>query len=273
MVRLKRQKVRSRKDRDVAKANLKIFFKVLIAVILVGSIGYAFVNIRHLFLETDYFIVKAIEVKVVNNKGELLRTDRLKELADIKIEGMNIFSVDLEDLRNAITETYPEYKNVIVRRIMPNRLIARVELRKAVAQVHLDRYYLVDDEGVFTGDVKNLPESGIPVISGLGSGLTKINISYLKGPARDRLNNALFIIKGMSEIKGLSGYNLKMVDLSDPGNLSLFLEGSDIEIKIGNSDFKERLETLSALLAQLGKELKKFKYIDLRFEDPIVSPR
>ena len=46
-----------------------------------------------------------------------------------------------------------------------------------------------------------------------------------------------------------------------------------MEIKIGKSDFRERLKVLSTVFEQLGSDIDKFNYIDLRFEDPIIGPR
>ena len=71
----------------------------------------------------------------------------------------------------------------------------------------------------------------------------------------------------------MAAYILKVVDIADPGNLSFFFDDVNIEIKIGNEDFRNRLDVLVTVLEQISMDIDKFKYIDLRFEDPIIGPR
>jgi cell division septal protein FtsQ len=86
----------------------------------------------------------------------------------------------------------------------------------------------------------------------------------------------LFLIDALSQNKKLSKYQIKTIDIADTRNISFFLSAKNaekVEIKIGDGEFNKRLDVLATVLEQLSKDIERVKYIDLRFEDPIVGPR
>lgn len=276
MVELKRQKVRFRRKK--ANVNRKPSYsfkgitKFLISVTLLGAIGMGLVKFKSMFLDADYFLVKTVDVKLYD-EGGTLRTFFLSEIENEEIKGRNIFFIDLNEFKQKIEISHPEFKDIVIRRLLPDKLILQAKLRKSVAQIRSDRYYLVDKEGVLLPDVKNFPVSNLPIIAGIGSNLAKIQSSKFSDFEKDKLDKVLGFIHEIGLIEGLSGYRLKILDITDPGNLSFYFEDMNVEIKIGNTDFHNRLELLTTLLNQLGSDSARFKYIDLRFEDPIVGPR
>ena len=181
--------------------------------------------------------------------------------------------MDLNDLKQRIEVSHPEFKDIVVRRLLPNKLIAEANLRRAIAQLRSDRYYFVDEEGVLLPEVVNFPDPDLPIITGIGVNLARLQTSKFSDFEKQKLDKALGLITEMNAIEQLQERKLKSVDITDPGNLSFFLAEANVEIKIGNADFSNRLSTLVTLLDQLGSEIGSFKYIDLRFEDPIVGPR
>ena len=276
MVKIKKQKVRFRKRRmetpqKPRRSRLRSFVQFFFAALVVGGIGIALVSFKYMFLETGYFVVKAIDVKL-QDVGST-RSLSFTEVGDETVIGANIFFIDLKEFKKKVEVSHTEFKDVIVRRVLPNKLIIEAELRKPIAQIRSDRYYFVDKEGAMLPDVKNFPDPDLPIISGIGVNLAKVKPYNFTKLERDRIGKALAIIKGMRDIEGLQALKLKSVDVTDPGNLSFFLERSNVEIKIGNSDFKKRLGVLATLLEQVGSDVDSFRYIDLRFEDPIIGPR
>ena len=276
MVKIKKQKVRFRKRRietpqKLRRPRLRSFAQFFLAALVVGGVGIALISLKYMFLETGYFVVKTINVKL-RDAGST-RSLPFSEFSNETVIGANIFFIDLDEFKRKVETSHTEFKDVIVKRILPNKLIIEAQLRKPIAQIRSDRYYFVDKEGVMLPDVKNFPDPDLPIISGIGVNLAKVkpyNFTKLEG---DRISKALGIIKGMRDIEGFQALKLKSVDVTDPGNLSFFLERSDVEIKIGNSDFEKRLRVLATLLEQVGPDVDNFRYIDLRFEDPIIGPR
>ena len=66
----------------------------------------------------------------------------------------------------------------------------------------------------------------------------------------------------------LNDHTLTKVDISDYRNIAFFIEDG-LEIKIGNSNFKERLGQLTKTLASIVVDKDEIKYIDLRFDDVV----
>ena len=277
MVKIKKQKIRFRKKKTDAsqkparRIGFKSFFKFLIAVLLVGSVGFAFVSVKYMFTEIGYFVVKNVNVRLSDNGA--IRNLSFTDTGENAVIGANIFFIDLNKFKDEIEKSHTEFKDIVVRRLLPNKLIVEAELRRAIAQISSDRYYFVDREGVLLPNVKNFPEPGTPIITGIGINLAKIKPYNFSRFEKDKIDKALEIIIEMENIEELSQIKLKSVDIADPGNISFFMEDASVEIKIGNEDFPKRLKVLATLIEQVGADINNFKYIDLRFEDPIIGPR
>ncbi|NQT75464.1 MAG: FtsQ-type POTRA domain-containing protein [Candidatus Omnitrophica bacterium] len=275
MVKLKKQKVRTKKRITFSqkpKIRLKGIAKFLLLVLAIAAVATGLAGLKYMFVDSDYFMIKGVDVKLYDESGSL-REIFLNEIDGEEIKGTNIFMVDLNTLKEKLEASHSEYKDVVVRRLLPNKVIVKAGLRKAVAQIRSDRYYFVDREGVLLPDVKNFPDANLPIIIGMGVNLARVQASGISDFEKDNLDKALRLINEMQAIDELSGQTLKVVDITDPGNLTFSFEGTNVEIKIGNSDFSKRLNVLTTLLDQLGQDINEFKYIDLRFEDPIVGPR
>ncbi|MBU1061917.1 MAG: cell division protein FtsQ/DivIB [Candidatus Omnitrophica bacterium] len=275
MIRARRQRLSFRKKKmrvsQKSPVNIKAMGKFLIVIALVTMLGVGLVRLKYMFVDSEYFMIKEVVVTLYDEDGSE-KTLPFDEIADQRIEGTSIFFVDLSDFKEKVVLLHPEFKDVVVRRVLPNKLIVQVILRKAVLQIRSDRYYFVDREGVLLPDVKNFPDPNLPIITGIGINLAKIQTSRFSRFEKDRLSKALSLIEDMRDIKELQEFKLKMVDITDPGNLSFYIDKVDVEIKIGNADFRNRLKVLATVLSQFSSDINNFKYIDLRFEDPIVGP-
>ena len=275
MVRIKRQKIQPHKKKKEteprAKRNFKGVFKIILWTVLVACIGVGIVAFQYMFVDSDLFNVKGLDVRFYDDKN-VLRRGSSGGIEDKRVLGANIFLVDLNDLKERIEAAHPELRDIVVRRALPDRLIIQARQRLAVAQVYGDRLYSIDKDGVFLPYANNSVEGDIPLISGI----------RVAGPARssavqkERIKKALFLIDALSVNKKLLMYRIKTVDISDIRNISFFLSAKDaekVEIKIGDGEFNKRLDVLATIMEQLGQDIGRVKYIDLRFEDPIVGPR
>ncbi|MBU1853917.1 MAG: cell division protein FtsQ/DivIB [Candidatus Omnitrophica bacterium] len=275
MIRARRQRLSFRKKKmrvsQKSLVNIKAMSKFLIVIALVTMLGVGLVRLKYMFVDSEYFMIKEVVVTLYDEDGSE-KTLPFDEIADQRIEGTSIFFIDLSDFKEKVVLLHPEFKDIVVRRVLPNKLIVQAILRKAVLQIRSDRYYFVDREGVLLPDVKNFPDPNLPIITGIGINLAKIQTSKFSRFEKDRLSKALSLIEDMRDIKELQEFKLKMVDITDPGNLSFYIDKVDVEIKIGNTDFRNRLKVLATVLSQFSSDINNFKYIDLRFEDPIVGP-
>lgn len=273
MVKIKKQKVRPHKrkkeTRPGAKRNFKGVIKFILWTILVALIGAGIVTFQYMFADSDSFTVKGLDVRFYDEKN-VLRKVNFSGIEDKDALGANIFLVDLKSFKDRLELKHPELRDIVVRRELPNRLIVQARRRKPAAQVYGDRPYFIDKDGVFLNDVKNSGED-VPLITGI-----RASPARRSSIQNEKINKALFLIYALSANRKLSGYRIKTIDISDSRNISFFLNANDadkVEIKIGEGEFNKRLDVLATVMEQLGKDIDRVRYIDLRFEDPIVGPR
>ena len=275
MVKIKKQKVHPHKKKKEVqprgKRNFKGVFKIIFWTVLVAGIGAGIVLFQYMFVDSNLFNVKGLDIRFYDEKNVLRRVDS-GEIKDKDVLGANIFLVDLKNFKERIEADHPELRDIVVRRALPDRLIVQARQRLAVAQVYGDRMYSIDKDGVFLLYANSSAEENIPLISGIRVASPVRNSSVQK----EKISKALFLIDALTANKKLSKFQIKTIDIADSHNISFFLSAKDaekVEIKIGDSEFNKRLDVLATVLEQLGQDIGKVKYIDLRFEDPIVGPR
>ncbi|MFH1479083.1 MAG: cell division protein FtsQ/DivIB [Candidatus Omnitrophota bacterium] len=274
MVKPKGQKINFRKRKSLPKekrpVNVMGFLKFFFILFIVGIIGVALASFQYMFVDSEYFLIKEGTIKLHDGSG-FLKDLSIGEIDNKGVLGKNIFFVDIQSLKNKIESLHPEFKDIAIRRLLPNKIIVKAILRKPAAQVRSDRYYLVDREGVFLNDVRNFPDPGLTIITGLIGNFAKKESLNFTQFEKEKLDKALAIINEMSSDNNLSAYKLRHIDVTDPGNISFVLDLSGLEIKIGKSGFNNRLKMLATVLGEIGDDIDEFRYIDLRFEDPIIG--
>lgn len=249
-----------------------LLFKLIIGVIVLFASGLAVSRARKFLNSPGNFQVKDIIVA----KGGV------KELAYLK--GRNILEIDLKKETRRIALFHPEYKKIRIFKLLPDRLFFDFVKRKPIAYVKLYRYFCVDDERMFFDVADQSLTTGLPVILGLE---TKIF-----GPKAGRqydvkeLTLALDIIKALNKTKILKDYRIKTVNVANPANASFFLQVPflardilkgpvaapiELELRIGQNDIFNKVGLLGALLIDIGDDLGKIKYIDLRFKEPVIN--
>lgn len=257
--------------------------KLIIFIIIFLATGFIIGHIGKTLKNSDYFKIKDILV----SKGESGEFFYLK--------GQNIFNIDLRRESGYISEIYPTYKKIRLIRVLPNRIFVDFIRRQPLGLIKLYRYFSVDEDQVLfdvTGELQEIDlyhpytkGRDLPVILGLE---TKIF-----GPKVGKKYNirelmlALNIIKELNSNRALKDYKFKTVDVTNPTSASLFLQvplqlsdfskrraaaGQEgLEVKIGQYDVKNKINTLSTLLTQIKNELNNIKYIDLRFKEPVIK--
>lgn len=125
---------------------------ILILVVTAGTVFAAVQGAQivfdKLFAENDRFLIENIDVR---SDGRM-RVEHVRDYAHVA-EGMNLFAVDLEDVRNSL-EVVPLVNSVEVRRRLPDTLEVRIRERIGVARLGDEStgYPLsMDREGVVLG--------------------------------------------------------------------------------------------------------------------------
>ena len=184
--------------------------------------------------------------------------------------GENLIHLDLVNVQQVIKRNHPEYKEVRVRRVLPDRVEILLKRRTPVAQAAFSRFVQVDKDRVILPGSSATPFRNLPILE--GAPLPKLGLFV--GATLDDANTqkALRLMEVIKRSQILRKHQLTKIDIGDPKNFSLVVDQS-IEIKIGTNHFIERLKILDQTLRTLALDADKIHYIDLRFDDVVVGPR
>lgn len=207
------------------------------------------------------------EVRILN-VGSMTQ-DQSFQFCELK-PGENLITLDLIGVQEVIKRKHPEFKEVRVRRVLPNRVEVNVRRRTPVAQAALSKYIQIDKDMVILPGSSGTPFKNLTIIEGSRPPKLGIRVGApVDDPAAKKALRLAEIVKRSSILKN---HVLTKVDISDPANLLLVIDG-DIEIRIGGSHFIERLKILDQTLKTVELDRAKIRYIDLRFDDVVVGPR
>lgn len=239
------------------KRESKIGIRITFFLIVLSAIYLSFKLLSNFLWTAEYFNIKTI---IVNDKNIDLS----------HLLGKNIFSINLNGEAQKILFTYPNYNKISVVRYLPNCIKVGLKKREAIAYIRLYRYFAVDSEAVLFNLDNNEPMNpNLPVISGLETKIfaPKSGKEYY---GIKELALSLDLIKEIKAIRGLKEYRIKKIDASTAARLSFYIL-ENIEIKTGESDISHKLRLLNSILTQLGSDLNRIKYIDLRFKEPVIK--
>jgi cell division septal protein FtsQ len=184
--------------------------------------------------------------------------------------GENLIHLDLVNVQQVIKKNHPEFKEVRVRRVLPNRVEILLKRRTPAAQALFSRYVQVDKDMVVLPGSSTAPFRNLTILEGAPLPRTGLFVgTTLNDGTTQKALRLMDVIKRSGVLKK---HVLTKIDIGDPKNFSLFVDGT-IEIKIGNSHFIERLRILDQTLRTLELDPAHIRYIDLRFDDVVVGPR
>lgn len=212
--------------------------------------------------------VLRVEKISVRGNERLSKEEVLSTLSGLV--GESLVWTDLEVWRQRLLKT-SWIRDVAMRRMLPSTVEVVVSERMpvAVGRVH-GELYLVDETGVIID--RYGPEHAdfdLPIVDGLTVQTTGDGSTL--DPARAAL--AARVI-GALNVKPQIGSRLSQVDVTDPHNASVILNGDTAVIRLGEDQFLSRLESYLDLAAALREQVAEIDYVDLRFDNRIyVRPR
>lgn len=181
----------------------------------------------------------------------------------------SIFRIDLDAVRQALQKEQPTVEIQEVRRVFPNHLVAFVRVRRMIAQVRIEKaYYPVSEDGVVTAGrgAAPLPDLPILLLDGL-RGSSKAGGS-IEHPSFWKAAQLLDVLQRQGGIAGHRASSIK----TRGEDITLFLD-SGLEIRFSTQHIESSWQQLLELMIQKPKILREARYIDLRFEDPVIARR
>jgi cell division septal protein FtsQ len=173
-------------------------------------------------------------------------------------------------VQQAIKTRHPEFREVYVHRVLPNRIEVLLKRRTPVAQASFSRFVQMDRDMVLLPGSSPAPFKNLTVIE--GSPIPREGLAVgatLNDPATKR---AYLLMDEIKKANLLRNHFLSKISIADPNNILLFVDQT-IEIRIGNDHLRERLKILDQTLKSVELDSSKIRYIDLRFDDVVIGPR
>lgn len=225
----------------------------IVALVVVGTWSMATLIVGAPALQVGHITVRG---------NERLSTGEVLALVD-ELRGKNILTVRLAEWRERIL-TSPWVEDATIRRVLPSTLEISVHERRPMGIGRLGTaLYLVDPRGVIVDEYgPNYADIDLPIIDGL-SGRGPRTTGLIDPPRAEFAARVLSALEAKPElIKRVS-----QVDVADVHNAIVILDGDTALLRLGESDFAERLQQYIDLAPALHARIETIDYVDLRFDE------
>jgi len=191
--------------------------------------------------------------------------------------GKNLWAVDLGGVAEELRRQQPWLKEVRVVRQLPDTLQIDAVPRQPAAQVRLDLggWSPVDQEGVIPPWGSREPASGLVRLVGFQPSAGTLRVGA--DDANERLQLALRVLAVLQRAPTSIARRVTELDVTDPQQIRFFLslsDGAEVEVRCGaEADLATHLNRLQAVLKVIRRRSLAVRYIDLRFQEPVIGPR
>jgi cell division septal protein FtsQ len=184
--------------------------------------------------------------------------------------GRSILTANLDAARRRLLES-PWIADATLRRVLPSTIEIQVVERRPMGISRLgSRLYLMDRTGTVIDEFgPRYREFDLPIIDGL------VRSPKSGKPAIDetRAGLAARVIDAVAPRRAIAR-RLSQIDVSDPHDVTVLLDGDPALLRLGEERFLERLQAYVEVAGALRERVPEIDYIDLRFDDRVfVKPR
>ena len=253
--------MKKRNKRD----NKKIlpYVKYFLIILFVTAVGFIFYqNTIDYLRNTRLFFIKTIIYDPTLPFSESREITRFK--------GKSIFDIDVESLQTRLRSQYPQVAYLKVVKRFPDQLIVLAKKRNPVAHVLVNgRDYIVDMDGVVIPHFGD-QDSQLPVIRGLRLDRDPARIGFkLKS---QNLPVALKILNAYRALPFFAAYPVQRVEMENLSKIHLVI-GRNLDIIVDKDRIQDKLKNLELIFTQGKLDLSTVKYIDLRFNEPVLGKK
>lgn len=204
----------------------------------------------------------ALQVARITVDGnERLSTGEVLALVE-GLRGRNIIGLDLDEWQQRLLSS-PWVEDAALRRVLPATVEVTVRERRPIAIGRIgSALYLVDAHGVVVDEYGPAhADFNLPIVDGLAAPKGR---DGLVDEARAAL--AARLIAAVGAQPDLAR-RVSQVDVSDPHDAVVMLEGDRALLHVGEEDFVERLQQYLELGDALRERVADIDYVDLRFAE------
>lgn len=192
----------------------------------------------------------------VTGTQRLARSDVLALLGDLR--GQSILRADLDAARRRLLAT-PWVADAVLHRRLPASVDVAITERRPMCIGRLGgRLLLVDDGGTVIDEYgPKYGEFDLPLIDGLAvHGRTQIDPQRIELAAR-----VLASLAGRPDV----ARRVSQIDVSDATDAVVLLDTDGALLRLGDRDFRQRLEDYLDLAPTLRERVPSIDYVDLRY--------
>jgi cell division septal protein FtsQ len=255
--RFRRSHVKPPRRRRKISAHLLWLAKVLATALVLGGGAYV---VTQQVVQAEALHVRRIAVR---GNERLPTGEVLALLAGLK--GQHVLEVDLDVWRQRVLgSTWVE--RAALRRLLPSTVEVVVEERQPIAIGRLGtELYLVDPHGRVIDEYgPNYAQFDLPIVDGLAS--APAAGEPLVDEAKAQL--AYELVEALRARPALFK-RVSLIDVSNPRDGVVVLEGDTALLHLGDQDFAERLQAYVDLASALRDRVPDIEYADLRFENRV----
>lgn len=240
------------------------FFTVIKFFIIGGSIflivGVLTTQLIQFLTHADLFKIRAIVI------DPSLKNTNISSSALERLPGRNIFKVNLPAVEQELRRRYPGIDELHLTRHFPDKIYIVAAQREPFAIVSAGgRQIVVDRKGIVVTGSKANPK--LPVITGVS--LTRVATAG-RPLLQPQVTAALNIIRATQTNEDLRSLPLVSIDVSNLSSIN-FLLSNQMKIIIDDDKIYPKIRKLGILLAHSNINLNDYRYIDLRFNEPILG--
>jgi cell division protein FtsQ len=203
-----------------------------------------------------------LQVQKILVRGNVrISSGEVQALVD-DLRGTSIITADLAKFRSRLLAS-PWVADVALRRVLPSTIEVFVSERRPIGVCRLGReLYLLDRTGTVIDEFgPQYAEFDLPIIDGV------VRPPSGAEPAIDARRTALAasVIDALAARPELAS-RLSQIDVGDPQNAVVLLDGDPALLYLGTEKFAERLQSYVELAPALRERVAEMDYVDLRFD-------
>ena len=261
---LERQRVSGKTTGKSVREVLRWSLKLSFGLLLISMLSFGLYWMRDRLYHSPRFDVAITEINGLQN---ISQNQVLVKIRELQQPDRNLMRLDLDRLRRSL-ELIPWVKTVVVRRVLPDKLMIDIEEREPVAFARVAQgTLLIDGEGILLeNNPENLSQPDFPVILGMESGY----VPEVLRRNRERISLYQQLMRSLNRGGAGLSRDLSEVHLQDPGNVSVILNGDTVLVYLGRDGFQEKFRRYLASSKELKKKYRNLDSVDLRYRDQVV---
>ena len=233
-------------------------------VVILALVGYALHRATDFVLNASMLAIDKIEVEGLSRFSE----GEFNALVNL-LHGQNILTIDLSVWRNRLTAS-PWVKDVEFRRLLPSTIQIAVSEKMPVGFGRVgERLYLIDEDGVVIDE--HGPQYGdfdLPIVDNLFVHLD--HGQPVIDSARKKMHSRFI---GALERRPELLRRVSQIDVADPDDVVVLLDGDGVHLHLGNLRFAERIHQYLEMVDVIREHVPEIDYVDLRYGNRVyVGP-